>query len=388
MIDPNKHSLIARASAGIIGWVKKDMTPVLLQRRILGTAAIVSLLAAVYWIVIASDRYVSEAHVIIQRTDLASGQAMDFSSLLGGAANGSLADQFLLRDHLLSVDMLKKLDAALNLRAHFSDSQRDPLSRMWFEDASMEWFHRFYLSRVSVEFDTYAGVLIIKSQGYDPKFAHAISTMLVKEGERFMNDMAKNLALEQVAFLEKQVSQMNNRVMQTRQAVLVYQNRKGLVSPQATAENISEIVSHLKAKLTELQAQRSTLQGYLVPDHPNIVQLNLQTAAIEKQIAQEEAKLASPNGQTLNRTIEEFQRLQLEAGFAQDIYKTALIALEKGRVEATRTLKKVSVLQAPTVPEYPLEPRRIYNTVVFMLVAMLLAGIAHLLAAIVRDHKD
>jgi capsular polysaccharide transport system permease protein len=284
--------------------------------------------------------------------------------------------------------MLKKLDAALNLRAHFSDSQRDPLSRMWFEDASMEWFHRFYLSRVSVEFDTYAGVLIIKSQGYDPKFAHAISTMLVKEGERFMNDMAKNLALEQVAFLEKQVSQMNNRVMQTRQAVLVYQNRKGLVSPQATAENISEIVSHLKAKLTELQAQRSTLQGYLVPDHPNIVQLNLQTAAIEKQIAQEEAKLASPNGQTLNRTIEEFQRLQLEAGFAQDIYKTALIALEKGRVEATRTLKKVSVLQAPTVPEYPLEPRRIYNTVVFMLVAMLLAGIAHLLAAIVRDHKD
>jgi capsular polysaccharide transport system permease protein len=105
-------------------------------------------------------------------------------------------------------------------------------------------------------------------------------------------------------------------------------------------------------------------------------------------MSQEQAKLASPNGKTLNRTVEEFQRLEMEAAFAQDIYKTGLMALEKGRIEATRMIKKVSVLQAPTIPEYALEPRRFYNTLVFMLVALLLAGVAHLLAAIVRDHKD
>ena len=109
---------------------------------------------------------------------------------------------------------------------------------------------------------------------------------------------------------------------------------------------------------------------------------------MEKQIAQEQAKLASPSGFTLNRTVEEFQRLEMEAAFMQDLYKTALAALEKGRMEATRTIKKVSIVQAPTLPEYPLEPRRFYNTLVFILVAMLLAGVAHLLTAIVRDHKD
>jgi len=51
----------------------------------------------------------------------------------------------------------------------------------------------------------------------------------------------------------------------------------------------------------------------------------------------------------------------MDAGFAEDVYKTALVALENGRIEATRTLKKVSVLQRPTVPQYPLEPRRIYK---------------------------
>lgn len=359
----------------------------LLRRSFISAALIASVLAAVYWLTIASDRYVSETHVIIQRTDLTGGQSMDFSSLLG-SSGGNRADQLLLRDYLLSADVLKKLDAALGLRAHYSDSQRDRLSRMSSADLPIEDFHRYFLSRVSIEFDDYAGVLLIKAQAYDPKTAQAIATQLVREGERFMNDMAHSLAQDQVNFLEKQVVQMNDKAIQTRQALLVYQNKKGLVSPQAAAETIAAIVAKLEAQRADLQTQRIALQAYLVADHPNIVQVNQQIDAIAKQIVQEQAKLTSPDGKTLNSAVEEFQRLEMQAGFAQDVYKTALTALERGRIEATRNLKKVSVIQAPDLPEYPLEPRRFYNTLVFMLVAFLLAGVMHLLAAIVRDHKD
>jgi capsular polysaccharide transport system permease protein len=384
MIERLKETRLARS----IDWLHREITPALLRRRIIGIAVISSLLAAIYWLLIASDRYVSESHIIIQRTDLSGGQAMDFTSLLGGAVNGSRADQLLLRDHLRSVDMLKKLDAKLNLRAHYSDWKRDPLSRMWFQDASMEWFHRHYLSQISIEFDDYAGLLIIKANGFDPKTAHEIASLLVEEGERFMNAMAHDLAQDQVSFLEKKLDQMNTRAMQARQAVLAYQNKEGMVSPQSTAENIAGIVARLEGQRTELETQRSALQAYLVANHPNIVQLNQQISAVEKQIGQEQAKLTSPTGKTLNKTVEEFQRLQMEAAFTQDVYKTALVALEKGRIEAARTIKKVSVLQYPTLPEYPLEPRRFYNTLVFMLVALMLASVAHLLAAIIRDHKD
>lgn len=360
---------------------------ILLRRRLLSVAFIASLLAAVYWLVIAPDRYVSETHVIIQRVDLVGGAKPDFLSLLSGAGGGH-ADQMLLRDHLLSVGLLKKLDASLNLRAHYSDPKRDFLSRMSSPDLPIEEFHRYFLSRVSIEFDDYAGVLVIKAQGYDPKTAHAIATQLVEEGERFMNGMAHSLAQDQVAFLEKEVAQMNDRAMQARQAVLAYQNKKGLVSPLATAEAVVAIVAKLEGLRTDLQTQRTALQAYLVAGHPNIVQIDQQLNAIEQQITQEKAKLASPNGKTLNSAVEEFQRLEMQALFVQDMYKTALEALERGRFEAARTLKKVSVIQAPTLPEDPLEPRRFYNTLVFTLVAFLLAGVMHLLAAIVRDHKD
>jgi capsular polysaccharide transport system permease protein len=252
----------------------------------------------------------------------------------------------------------------------------------------MEWFHRHYLSRVNVEYDDYAGVLVLKAQGYNPKTAHAIAAMMVEEGERFMNSLAHNLAQDQVAFLEKQVSDMGNRAIQARQLVLQFQNQKGMVSPQGTAENLSTIINSLEGRLSELQTRRSALLGYLMPNSANVVELDQQITAVENQIAQEQARLASPSGKTLNSTVEEFQRLQMNAEFAQDVYKTALLALEKGRVEATRNIKKVSVLQSPTEPQYPLEPRRIYNTFVFILVTLLIAGIVHLLAAIIRDHKD
>jgi capsular polysaccharide transport system permease protein len=360
--------------------------PRLLRRTAFQSALVAILLAGIYWGIIASDRYVSVAHVVVDRTDLAGGQGMDFTSLITGGRSSQ--DLLLLRDHLRSVDMLQKLDAELDLRAHYSDASRDPLSRLWFTDAAQEFFQRHYLSRVGIEMDDQSGVLRIRAQAYSPEMAQAIAAFLVEEGERFMNEMAHRLGREQVEFLEKQVAQMGERLIVSRQAVVNFQNAKGLLSPQATAESLAAIVARLEGQLSELKARRGAMLGYLSPAAPDVAQLDLEIGSVERQLREEQARLAAPAGGTLNRTVEEYQRLEMEAVFAQDVYRTALVALEKGRVEATRTLKKVSVLQNPTLPQYPLEPRRIYNIVVFALSVLVLAGIAHLLAAIIRDHKD
>lgn len=357
------------------------------KRGVFGIAAIACAASTAYWGLVASDRYVSQANVIVQRTDLAGGHTMDFSSLLGGV-NGSRSDELLLRNYLLSMDMLRKLDRQLNLRAHYSDGARDPLSRMWSRDVPDEWFLQYYLSRVSVELDEYSGVLVIKAQGFDARTAQAITTLLVREGERAMNEMAHQLARDQVAFVEKQVAQMAERFQQTRQEVIRFQNAHGLVSPQSRAEQLNGVVERLNAQRTELQTRRTALLGYLEPRAAGVVELDLQIEAIDKQLAQEQARLTSTSGKALNSTVEEYQRLEMAAGFANDVYKTALVALEKGRVEATRNLKKVSVVQNPTLPQQALEPRRGYNIIVSVLVTLLLAGVVHLLAAIVRDHKD
>lgn len=357
------------------------------RNLLLSTAVAASVLAGVYWGLVASDRYVSEARVIIQRTDLNGGASMDFSSLLTMGAGTSRADQLLMRDHLLSLDILRELEQQLQLREHFS-SQGDWLSRLWDAQAPLEEFLPYFRSRVSVELDDYAGVLSIRAQANTPEMARAIAAAMVAEGERTMNAIGHALAQEQVSFLENQVQAMSQRAQKARSALLDFQNRKGLVSPQATAENVTAIVNRLEAQLAELQTRRTGMLGYLQPENANVIELGLQIDAVQRQISTEKSRLTAPGGKTLNATVEEYGRLEMEAKFAQEVFQSSLVALEKGRVEATRTLKKISVLQSAGLPEYPLQPRRLYNFIVFTITALMLAGVLQLLSAIVNDHQD
>ena len=276
--------LYVRLGARLGEWLGSASIP----RHTTRVTVLACALAIVYWGLLASDRYVSEAHIVVPRIDVASGPSMDLGSFLSGSAGGGRGDQLLLRDYLLSMDMLNRLDKALGLRAHYSDRQRDVLSRLWSADLSQEWFYRYFRSRVSVEYDDYSGVLVLRAQAYDPRTAYAIATMLLEEGERY-------------------------------------------------------------TLIADLKARRNALLRTLAPQAPAIVDLEFQIAAAEKRIAQERNRPARP-----------------------------------GELVTT----KLTVLQAPTLPQYPLEPRRMYNIVIFILVALVLAGIVRLLAAIIRDHKD
>jgi capsular polysaccharide transport system permease protein len=218
--------------------------------------------------------------------------------------------------------------------------------------------------------------------------AHNIANVLVEEGERFMNELARKLAREQVAFAEREVVEVNKRLSSARTTLLLFQTRHGLSSPTATLENISAVAARLESELSGLQARRRALQSYLAPDAPDLVEINSQIGAIEQQLKAERGRLVASNGRSLNKIAEEYDRLLLEAGFHQDVYKTALAALEKARIDATRTLKKVSVIQSPTLPEYSMEPARLYNITLFLIGTLLLAGALNLLLIIIREHRD
>lgn len=343
-----------------------------------------AILFCCYWL-FSSERYVSKASIIIQNTDQAGGAEMP---LLNAMASFAPRDQLLLQAHLLSVDMLEKLDKELDLRSHFSDSSHDIASRMWFHDASIEWFHRHYLGRVNVFVDSSDGVLQIITQAYSAKMAHDITAMLVSEGEKYMNELSHRLARTQVEFLETQVEKAQTAMRKANDDLIAFQNQKGLLSPKVKVENLHKLIARLEEQRTSLQTQLAALPKALDRSHPTRRSILQSLQAVEKQIQDEQSRLASEEGSSLNTLVEEEQRLELEAKFQQDLYKSALAALERGRMDAARTLKKVSIIQSPTVPEYPWEPRRIYGIISTLCVSVLLLGVLYMLRSIILDHVD
>ena len=344
-----------------------------------------SILCICYWI-FSSERYVSEATILIQNTEQITSRDFDVTTLFNGMNTTNKSDQLLLSEYLLSVDMLKKLDEALNLRSHYSDNRWDIASRMWIGKYYIEWFHQYYLSRVTISFDEYSGVLHIRAQAYDPKMSYNIAKLLVEDGEKFMNEMNHALIRSQIKFLEKQVINAQEQVLQASKDLLNFQNNKGLVSPTTTVESIQSIISSLENQRTKLEMQLASLPKNLEKNHPTKKSLKKSISAIENQIKQEQVKLASKSGKSLNLLMEEEQLLQIELNFKQDIYKTSLAALEKGKMDAARSLKKVSILQQPILPEYALQPQRLYGIIVTIFLTFILIGITTLIKYIILDH--
>lgn len=341
--------------------------------------------AVLYWAFMASDRYVSTTHIVLQSPEI-SPAGMNLSSLLSGTQGSG--DLLLLKDHLESVDMLKKLQDKLDIRSHYANADIDWFSRLNEQDTELENLHRYMQSRISIVFDDYAAVLRIQVQAFSPVMAQQISQTLLDEGEKHMNFMGQRLAAEQVAFIEKQVATLEQRLFAARKELLEFQNKEGLVSPTNTMQAIFAVVSQLETQLALLQAKKKSASSYQSATSPEIVRLNGEIQALQQQISQEKSKMATQSGNALNQVSSVFQTLELKSRFALELYSNALLTLESTRVEAARKLKQISVLQYPTLPEYSTEPRRGHNIVVFMLLALFISSIFHLALAIIRDHRD
>lgn len=337
-----------------------------------------------YQLILASDRYVSESILILESPQMPTPN-LNFQSLIG---SGNHRDMLLLREYLLSVDMLKKVDKALNFRNHYSDSKIDFWSALPSSDVFIEELHEYYLKYISVELDDYAGVLHIKVSAFTPQMSHSIAKFLISEGERHMNQMGQRLAEEQVQFLENQVIQLANKFDLARQNLVSYQNKNGLTSPSNTVENINAVIASLEAQLANSKAKRIALLSYQSAQSTEIRKLEAEINALDHQISLERARIAQKSGEALNVISSEYQTLELSLQFAQKSYSDALAALENIRIEAARKLKQISILQEPTFPEYSAEPRRLYNLTVLIFISIFLGLIAHMLLIIIMDHKD
>ncbi|MDI5933063.1 chain-length determining protein [Halomonas kalidii] len=349
-----------------------------------GICIAVIVLVSAYWTLWATDRYVSRTVVVLESPQLASPD-ISMSSILGGG--GGSSDLLLLREHLLSVDMLRRAQETLDLREHYS-SHGDFFARLRDPDVPIEDLHQYYQSRVQIDMDEYANVLKIEVQAFTPEFAHQLASLLLEAGEEHMNEMGQRLAEEQVRFLEQQLGRLSERLDVARADLLDYQNEHGLVSPTNTVESLNQVVGTLEGELARLQARRSALSSFQSAQSSEMVRVESEIRALREQIDQERDRLAQATGDSLNRISSEYQTLELRAQFAQETYSSAMSALENTRIEAARTLKQVSVLQSPVLPEYAVEPRRLYNATVFGILALFVTFILNMIVLIVRDHRD
>jgi capsular polysaccharide transport system permease protein len=349
------------------------------------------LLALLYFTVVATNRYVSESTLIVRQSNQTGGSGVPGAALLlAGVMPSSREDTMYLRDYIQSLDLLKRLDERLHVREHFTQKAGfDPFFRL-YGFFPQEWFLAYFRNRVELLLDDDSGVLSVRVQGFDAEFAQQLNSEILKESERFINAMSQNMARDQMAFAEGELARASQRLQKAKHNLLSFQATNKLLDPVAQAQATEALTSGLQAQISAKEAELKQAVTYLNEDSYQVKALRGTVEALRKQLDQENRKATSgpANGSQINAQAARFQDLTLEVGFAQDAYKAAFTAVENARIEASRKLKTVAVIEAPTRPETAEYPRRIYNLITLALLCAMLYGVARLVVATIREHRD
>lgn len=342
-------------------------------------------IAVLYFGLIASDRYVSRAQLVIKQADQIK-MLPDALSMLGiGGSNHE--DVLLVQDYLNSPDMLAKLDKELGLKAHYQSHDIDYFSRL-SGDVSQEDFLKYYRDHLSLRLDDLSGVLTVELQAFDPAYGQRVVNLMLKESEGFINKLGHQVALEQLAFVEKEVDRAYQRVQDEKAKVLDFQNQHNLISPESTSTARLGVVSQIESELASQQAQLKQLQSYMKDTAPAVISIKARVKALAEQLAQEKARLTGTDQNAMNEVTARYMDIQTQATLAVDLYKSGLISLEQARVEAYRKLKYLLVVSQPTLAQDAEYPRRLYNLATIGVLLCLMYGLIVMGLATLREHQD
>lgn len=339
-----------------------------------------------YYLGVAADRYVSSITLSVRSMSNDVAPISGLASLIGVNSN-SREDVLFLKQYIHSLDMLNILDREIQLRTLYESQKKDPFY-MLLSNASQESFLKFYQNRVKITLDDTSGLLQVDVEGFSPQDAKTIAQAILKESERFINAISQNAAREQMAFAEQELLKAKTRLQTAKNELLAFQSRYGVFDPMKQAEAKANLTTGIESKIAEKETQLTTMRTYLNESAPQIVMLKSEINALKQQLAKETSKIiASSNSKQLNDLAAKFQDLTIEAQFAQDTYTVALTSIETTRIESSRKIKQLVVIQNANEPQSPEYPKKLYNIITIFVILSMVYGIIKLIVMIIEEHK-
>lgn len=387
MISPHISAVLLATAAGLRKTGKK-LKNVEVQRYLwLVMIATPMLLLLVYLLIFSQPRFVSESKVAVKRPADIDTASLNVGLLLGGSTSSSAEDSLYLKEYINSPDMMHTLNKQLNFHQAFGESGLDFLYHLSIH-ATNEQLLDYYRQRISASYDEKNGLLTIQTQGFTPEFALQFNRAVLKESERFINELSHQISREQMKFAEEQLQQARVRLNTSKQALITYQNSHNILDPLASAEAATTLVNSLWAKKIEMEADLRNLLTYLRSDAPQVVSARNAISSLQSQIDQEQSKITAPEGKKLNSMAADFEEIKSQAVFEGDLYALALKAFEKTRVESARKLKTLATISTPQQAQESAFPNVPYLLMSWLLVCCLLYGVTRLLLTIIEDHRD
>jgi len=347
-----------------------------------------SLLFALYQIFIATERFESQAQIIVQQPDSMATMDASMALLTGMGVPTGGSDTELIKAYVYSNDMVKYLNKELDLRKHYSQSFIDYFSAIHESDTQEELL-AYYQDRIKVIINEKSGVISIYSQGFDGEYAQKLTNKIVKRAEWFINSIGHQLANAQLGFVQGEHANIEKQLAQAQTNLLNFQQKYNLLDPTAEGMAMQQITYTLEGQIAVKQTELKTIQAIMSAKAPQILALHNELNALKTQLKSERNKLAqSGKGEIpVSELLAKFTDYKVKMELAIQAYTSSQISLEKSRIEAYRQIKYLIVVEEPTLSQESKYPDVFYNISLFVILFSLVFGIGKIVISTIQELK-
>ena len=343
-----------------------------------------TLLGALYYGMIASDRYVTEASFAVRPAlgfgaQSAGASAKSDSAGTGGTIGQMVSqDRHIVEDYVLSRPMVEAIEAQLPIREWFGRDGIDWLSR-FDPEKPVEKFLRYWKKRVDVGIEPDSSIITLTVEAFDPNESLAIAQAVLKEAERMVNALSTSMREDAVAESTRELRLAEDKMLRIRREARDLRNRAGILDAQKANEANLKVVSEMRGARINLAVQLAIGQRDLGPEARRIIDIKQQIKDLDENIARIERTSASQDPEQkhlLSDALTQFEALDDERKNMEKVYKAKLEAYEMARIVSARQVEFFSPIVQPVKAASSTQPRRLLMT------SLIGAGAALLFAAV------
>lgn len=352
----------------------------------LGIFVLPTIVAAVYYGLIVSDRYVSESRFLVRSVNKPASEGISSYLRDFGIARAN-DDAYAIQEYLYSRDAMKAVMRKVDLRAFFTRAEADPVTR--YSPAGRdtdEGFYRYFKRQLTVEKDDESGITTVKVSAYRAADAKAVMDTLVALSEQQINILNVRARRDTLAQAQQTLAQAETGLTNATIALTQYRNASESVDPTKSAGAAIDRGATLDQSLAMLQVNLQTMLA-TAPNNPAIPAVRRRIAALTRQIAQQQGDLTGGSG-ALSEKLGNFQELKVKQELAGKVYETAQAQMETARQEAIRQQIYIGTVVRPNLPDEAIEPRRWRSFLTVALLSCWSFLMLYLLASGSREHLN
>lgn len=343
----------------------------------------------------ASDQYASQVSFAVRSLD--STLPSPVMDLLGGASDSTAGDSEMLFEYLQSQPLVQVIDRKVDLEKIYNRPGADPVFRLG-HDVPIEDLVWYWNQAVTVSYDSSSGIIYVEARAFDPDDARTIAQAVLEESERLINDLSTKARNDAVEFALVDLQEAEARVRDARRALQEFRMAERSVDVTQDIAQAMALIGELKGQRAALQADYDSRREMLGAESPALTALRNQMASLDAQIAAEQARIATqvpadelPEGDEIAASLTSAagaqEELMVDLTFAENMYTSALAAVETARADARRAQRYLATHIAPTRSEEAEYPDRLMWSFAISFLLLLIWAIMLLIASSIRDRN-